>query len=253
VRHAPNPDCVVCEGSGKLVQRSKHTLNAGHDPSGTPVEDEALHKLDYEWEVREMGLSPVGVMAADLWRSLEDLYRRKDLNKHGRQDVLRAILMNAWRHPALDPRTALGVRQLMMAHTLLIAGYPRAEAYRHALDLIAKFSPGDLPGTRRYVLDNLVKHKPTRRRMIELTLHLTTRQAAQVLPLSFRTIAYDRQEMMKMQNTEIDTLVARVSELERWRAADVEPRLDEHDRQLGVLPPERVEEEVERLLDQVLD
>jgi hypothetical protein len=187
----------------------------------------------------------------DVWNEIAQTLRRSDLTRAQRTEVALAIYNNAWRHAALygQPQLALIVRELLQAVKLLVAGVG-SEAHRAALEKIAKFSPDDLPRARRYALKKLVRDRSTRRRLIELTRHLTERQAAQVLPLSARTIGRARlEDDVKMATeTPTPTVVERLTALEA-----LVPRVEELERQVGVLSPERVEEEVECLLDQVLD
>jgi hypothetical protein len=202
-------------------------------------------------ELRELGLNPLDVVMDDVWDDIATIYRRSDIPHARKTTAALAIYDNAWRHPTLNgqPKLALVVKELLQGVKLLVAGVG-PEAHKAGLEKIARFSPDDLLGARRYVVEKLVKDKATRRHMIELTRHLTERQAAQVLPLSARTIGRARLEDDAKMETETatPTVVERLTALEA-----LVPRVEELERQVGVLPPERVEEEVERLLDQVLD
>jgi hypothetical protein len=214
-------------------------------PPPSPVEEEVESRLRYEWKVEALGLAPIQVVLNELRFQIDRTFQRPDLDHRGKQEIAINLIANAWRQDGLDPKLALFVRGLICASAVLALAPPKE--CRNALRWFEQH--GASGWTRDFLLRRMIKDKPTRRRLIDLTRHLTERQAAQVLPLSARTIGRARLENANMEiETPTPTMVERLTALEA-----LVPRVEELERQVGVLPPERVEQEVERLLDEVLD
>jgi hypothetical protein len=200
--------------------------------------------------LRRLGLSPVEYVLGDLRLELADVQKRTDLNRRGKKQMSLEAWLRAYLDPALTFEERYYVQGLCCTAFVLVKAEP-AEC-RPALEWVAENAPSELPMARRHVLKRMLADNATRQRMIDLTRHLTERQAAQVIPLSARHIGRLRQKENKRMEVEAPTLVEDVAQL-RLQQARLEARMAEVERQVGVLPPERVEAEVERLLEAILD
>jgi hypothetical protein len=255
---AASPEAVVDCPEGEVTLREDYVpgsprirrfrVVARRAPVGDdPTFDAVADRLDLERLWRSESFDQLCErLEADL---LEDVQNASDM-----EQVL-ALLAACLNHRELDEllsaklisldeyahaRDFLGIQAVVtVALTLL----PKAEGRHLAPRLMLaalrwddeNMAPWYGRAARTLFMEELRKERAVRQQMVDLTSHLTVRQAEQVTGIGKSTISR-RREIMEGAPTLIE------------RVAALEARTAELERQVGVLPDERVSEEVDVLL-----